>query len=193
MLLDLAVDVAKVLTPNKKLLTSPEGVAHPLPLLLIAWKLSGNDFKTKAFRKKWSSFCWEERATPHELLSNPLGAVWCREQDLDLVSASVNSMLDYLAGLEAANFSYSLINIHRSMLSSTLERSGAIPMGRLPFVKQLLKGVFNRNPPRPKYFSTWNVKEVVSLLASWGPNDQLNLMQLSKKLATLLALATFLM
>jgi hypothetical protein len=118
---------------------------------------------------------------------------WCREQDLDLVSASVNSMLDYLAGLEAANFSYSLINIHRSMLSSTLERSGAIPMGRLPFVKQLLKGVFNRNPPRPKYFSTWNVKEVVSLLASWGPNDQLNLMQLSKKLATLLALATFLM
>jgi hypothetical protein len=75
MLLDLAVDVAKVLMPNKKLLTSPEGVAHPLPLLLIAWKLSGNDFKTKAFRKKWSSFCWEERATPHELLSNPLGVV----------------------------------------------------------------------------------------------------------------------
>jgi integrase len=108
------------------------------------------------------------------------------------VSASVNSVLDYLAGLQAANFSYSLINIHRSMLSSTLERSGAIPLGQLPVVKQLLKGVFNRNPPRPKYSSTWNVKEVVSMLASWGPNDQLNLTQLSKKLATLLALATFL-
>ena len=108
------------------------------------------------------------------------------------MSASVNSVLEYLAGLQAAKFSYSLINIHRSMLSSTLEQSGTIPVGQLPSVRQLLKGVFNRNPPQPKYSSTWDVKMVVSLLASWGPNDQLNLTQLSKKLATLLILATFL-
>ena len=117
---------------------------------------------------------------------------WCHERDPDPVSASVNSVLEYLTGLQAANFSYSLVNIHRSMLSSTLERSGTIPIGQLPYVKQLLKGVFNSNPPRPKYSRTWDVKVVASLLASWGQNDQLNLTQLSKKLATLLALATFL-
>jgi hypothetical protein len=74
-LLDLTVDFTKVLTTNKKLLTSPKGVGHLLPLLLIEWKLSGENFKTKAFRRKWLSFHWKERETPDELLTNPLGAV----------------------------------------------------------------------------------------------------------------------
>jgi integrase len=130
------------------------------------------------------------RSTYQSAWGNWVG--WCRKRDLDPVSASVNSVLEYLTGLQAAKFSYSLINIHRSMLSSTLERWGTIPIGQLPYEKQLLKGVFNRNPPRPKYSNTWDVKVVASLLASLGPNYQLNLTQLSKKLATLLALATFL-
>ena len=124
------------------------------------------------------------RSTKQSIWSNWID--WCHERDLDPVSASVNSVLEYLAGLQAVNFSYSLINIHRSMLSSTLERSGNKPIGQLPYVKQLLKGVFNRNPHRPKYSSTWDVKVGASLLASWGPNNQLNLTQLSRKLTTLL-------
>ena len=124
------------------------------------------------------------RSTKQSIWSNWID--WCHERDLDPVSASVNSVLEYLAGLQAVNFSYSLINIHRSMLSSTLERSGNKPIGQLPYVKQLLKGVFNRNPHRPKYSRTWDVKVGASLLASWGPNNQLNLTQLSRKLTTLL-------
>jgi hypothetical protein len=75
LLLELAVDVTRVLRPSKNLLTSPKGLAHPLPLLLIAWRLCGDVFQTKAFRKKWSSFCWKERVTPHDLLINPPGAI----------------------------------------------------------------------------------------------------------------------
>ena len=75
LLLELAVDVTRALRPSKNLLTSPEGLAHPLPLLLIAWRLCGDAGETKAFRKRWSSFCWKERVTPHGLPSNPSGAI----------------------------------------------------------------------------------------------------------------------
>ena len=94
--------------------------------------------------------------------------------------------------LHAAGYSYSLLNLHRSMLSSTLEQSGTIPVGQLPSVKQLLKGAFNRNPPRPRYDRTRDVSKVVDLIASWGPNESLDLSRLTRKLAMLLALATLL-
>lgn len=117
---------------------------------------------------------------------------WCLEHGLDSVSADLNPVLEYLTELHAAGYSYSLLNLHRSMLSSTLEQSGTIPVGQLPSVKQLLKGAFNRNPPRPRYDRTWDVSKVVDLIASWGPNESLDLSRLTRKLAMLLALATLL-
>ncbi|KZR96227.1 Uncharacterized protein APZ42_009551, partial [Daphnia magna] len=130
------------------------------------------------------------RATYQSAWNNWLG--WCLRRDLDPVSVSVNSVLEYLAELHTENCSYSLLNIHRSMLSTTLEQAGSIPVGQLPSVKQLLRGAFNRNPPKPRYSNTWDVSKVVTFLASWGPNDQISRTQLSKKLTTLLALSTFL-
>lgn len=75
LLLELAVDVARILKPDAKLLTSPSGEAHPLPLCLIAWKLSGNAYKTKAFRRRWSTYCWMGHANPHELLTSRPGTI----------------------------------------------------------------------------------------------------------------------
>ncbi|KZS10284.1 Uncharacterized protein APZ42_025294 [Daphnia magna] len=53
--------------------------------------------------------------------------------------------------------SYSAINMHRSMLSSTLDHVGGSEIGRNPLVKQLIKGAYDRNPPKPRYQCTWAV------------------------------------
>jgi hypothetical protein len=75
-LLELTCEPALVL-PREELLMGPTGQQHPLAqsILLIAWRLSGIRWKAAAFRARWSSFSWEESATPHQLLINPLGTV----------------------------------------------------------------------------------------------------------------------
>ena len=57
-------------------------------------------------------------------------------------------------------------------------------------VVQLLKGIFNSRPPAPRYTYTWDVSKVTSYLESLGPNEQLSLQQLSRKLAFLLIAIT---
>jgi len=115
---------------------------------------------------------------------------WCLQWDEDPMSASISSILQYLAELHNAGKSYSLLNVHRSMLSSMVEHSGTVPVGQLPAVKQLLKGAYNRNPPKPKYSRTWDVNVVLDYLSALGPNQDLGLPMLSRKLAMLLALST---
>ena len=54
-----------------------------------------------------------------------------------------------------------------------------------------MRAIYNQNPPRPKYNSTWNVDTVLKLVRDWGPNEDLQANFLVKKLAVLLALSTF--
>lgn len=82
------------------------------------------------------------------------------------MSADLNPMLECLTDLHIAGYSYSQFNLHRSMLSTTLEQAGAIPVGQLPSVKALLKDAFNCNPPRPRYDQKWDVCKVIDLIAS---------------------------
>ena len=53
---------------------------------------------------------------------------------------------------------------------------------------QLLKGIFNSPPPKPRYPSTWDVSKGTSYLESLGPNEHLSSKQLSKKLVLLVSL-----
>ena len=57
-------------------------------------------------------------------------------------------------------------------------------------VTRLMKGVFNRRPPLPKYTTTWSVGTVLKYLRSLGHSSDMSLKDLSYKLATLLALVT---
>ena len=62
--LEMSIDIPRLLTPRIDLLTSSQGVGHPLFRAgahhLIAWRLSGNVRLTKEFRKKLSDFCFKE-------------------------------------------------------------------------------------------------------------------------------------
>ncbi|CAN7982324.1 unnamed protein product, partial [Ixodes hexagonus] len=63
-------------------------------------------------------------------------------------------------------------------------------LGQHPAVSRLLKGIFNTNPPQPRYSVTWRVDTVTTFLSSLGPNDDLSLRQLTYKLVMLLALTS---
>lgn len=76
LLLELAGEPALVL-PRERLLLGLAGQPHPLSesLLLVAWRLSGDNSKAAAFRAELSNSSWEGHATPHQLLTNPRGVV----------------------------------------------------------------------------------------------------------------------
>jgi len=51
-------------------------------------------------------------------------------------------------------------------------------------------GVYNKIPSAPKYSGFWDVDTVINFLIALGPNSDLPFNSLSRKLATLLALAS---
>jgi hypothetical protein len=115
---------------------------------------------------------------------------WCTGRGSDPLCNSVAVVLQYLADMHKEGYASRSINVHRSMLSMTLDSVDGFKLGDHPLVVQLLKGCFNNNPPRPRYDSTWDPDIVFRYLTSLGDNSSLSLPQLSQKLVILLALAT---
>ncbi len=57
-----------------------------------------------------------------------------------------------------------------------------------PVVTGVMKGIFRRKPPLPKYSHTWDVPSVLNWIKQLGPNEDLSLKLLSIKTVLLLAL-----
>ena len=85
---------------------------------------------------------------------------------------------------------YAALNAARSALSTILPKFGGQSFGSHPIVCWLLKGGYERNPPKPRYSHFWDVNIVFNLLKEWGPNSGLSLKFLSFKLAILLLLVS---
>lgn len=110
----------------------------------------------------------------------------------DPLSNDLIPIMEFITFLHSSGKSYSTINIHRSMLSSTLDPVESFPIGQHPWVVRLLKGCYNINPPRPRYTAMWNIEVVLGFMRRQGRNENIDLASLSKKLATLLAITTWL-
>ena len=106
------------------------------------------------------------------------------------MSNNLVNVLQYLSDLHSDGYATRTVNVHRSMLSMTLDPLDGRNIGEHPMVIQLMKGCYNANPPRPRYDSTWDPAVVLDHLASLGNDQSLDLPQLSRKLVTVLALAT---
>jgi len=115
---------------------------------------------------------------------------WCSERDFDPLSNALANILQYLTDLHKNGYASRSINVHRSMLSMTLDPIEGTSVGEHPLVIQLLKGCYNANPPRPRYETTWDTDVVIDYVASLGNDQSLDFVQLSYKLVTLLALVT---
>lgn len=81
------------------------------------------------------------------------------------------------------NQRYRTFNSHRSALSLILQND----LGSNLLIKRYLKGISRERPAKPKYDSTWNPEPVLQYLEG---SDDSNLMELSHKVVTLLALVT---
>ena len=97
-------------------------------------------------------------------------------------------ILQFLADMFQEGRSYRTLNVYRSALSSTLPGFDGISVGQHPLVVRLLKGVLQERPPRPRYVTTWSVSTVTAWIKGLGENQALSLMDLSMKLAVLMAL-----
>ena len=83
--------------------------------------------------------------------------VKCMGRNLDPMESHLVSALSYLESLHAAGKANSTINIHRSMLSKTLPPIYGMVLGKHHQVTRIMKGIYNKAPPRARYERMWDV------------------------------------
>ena len=115
---------------------------------------------------------------------------WCTERNANPLHAPVGSVVEYLSDLCHEGLSYRTINCHRSAISSYHVQVDGHPVGQHALVQKVMTGVFNENPPQPRYGGTWDVDVVLNHIRSLGKNDALSDAALTKKTVILTALAT---
>ena len=116
---------------------------------------------------------------------------WCAAREKNPLSPSREDLVNFLADYSVGR-SYRSVNVARSAISSTLAvNPGNHGIGSDPLVTSLLKGLYNKSPPSAKYSSTWSPDTVLSFFDATA-GSALSLLELSRKLATLLALCTLL-
>jgi len=60
-------------------------------------------------------------------------------------------------------------------LSATLERIDGHDIGKHPLVVKVMQGIFNSNPPQPKYSGFWDASLVLTHLEGLGVDASLSL------------------
>ena len=116
---------------------------------------------------------------------------WCNEKKVDPFRCDINQVVNYLSFLFDAGLEYRTIGCHRSATSAYHEYIDGKLFGQHPKVCALLKGVYNKRSPQPRYVFIWDVQIVINYIKSeWryseGPSDRL----LTLKLVMLMALTS---
>lgn len=114
---------------------------------------------------------------------------FCSARNYNPVETSVAIILNYLHDLYTQGLGYSTLNTARSTLSAfVMLKNSDASIGSHPLVTRYLKGVFNLNPPVPRYKQIWDTRAVFNVLRTWGPSRDLDLKKLTLRLCILLAL-----
>ena len=130
---------------------------------------------------------WRDKSKKSYNSSFNKWARWCEGWGRNPISGPISDVANFLAELFQEGYQYSSINIYRLSISTTHDRMDGYPIGQHPTVVRLLKGVFNKRPPLPRYTHTWDVSKVTSYISSLDDNASLSLKVLSLKLVMLLA------
>lgn len=131
------------------------------------------------------------RASTHKTYQSAWGVwhSWCAKRQVNSISATLNDVLLFLTDRFNNGAAYRSVNVARSAISSCHAKIDGYPVGQHPLVIQLLKGMLNMRPPKPRYTHTWDVHLVTKYLSSLGKTKLLPLKLLSIKLAMLFALS----
>lgn len=121
--------------------------------------------------------------------SSSLHTWWnfCQSKNVSLLNATIQEVLMFFQNeLDTKLSKFGTFNQHRAALSLILP----IDLGANILIRRFLKGVYRIRPPKPRYDVTWDPVVVINYIKALKNNDDLNLLQLSKKLTMLLALST---
>ncbi|KAI9555870.1 hypothetical protein GHT06_018387 [Daphnia sinensis] len=161
LLLEIAMNIPRVFSAHPFLIHSNSLEPHPLlqskKFLLSAWRLSGDASKSEAFRQQLLHYCWPAPVDLHYLRISMPGTIGT-----------------YLTHLFDSSLATQTINLHRWMLSMTLEPINGVNIGEHPLVQH------------------WNPDHVLNYLSSLPDNSDLSLSAISYKLVTLIALSSLL-
>ena len=138
-------------------------------LIMSAWRDSTKKLYS-TYLNKWSTFCIE--------------------RSIQILSPTLPQACRVLRLLASQGLGYGAVNSARCALSTILPNFGYASFGSHPYVRWLLKGVYERNPPKPRYTEFWNVNKVLEMFKCWGPNKALDIKKLTFKLVMLLLLVT---
>ena len=115
---------------------------------------------------------------------------WCSEREINPFSTTLENIFEFLADLFHKGFKFRTLGVYRSAISSNHETVDGFAIGKHPMMAKFMKGVFSLRPPEPKFFVTWDVRQVLDFLKTWSPAESLSLKQLTLKLVMLAALIT---
>lgn len=111
---------------------------------------------------------------------------YCNHQRQDPLTYDLVSIIIFLAIVKEKWRSYSSLSTYRSALSLILH----IPDNQEYLFKRFFKGLYNINPPKPRYSITWDTSLVIKYLEVLYPPESLSLEKLTYKLVMLLALTS---
>ena len=95
------------------------------------------------------------------------------------------SVLKFFTEIYEKGCQYSSITLARSALASVVTLRGYTTLSDHPLIKFFIKGVYMS---KPKYSSIWDADILLIYWEQIEDNSQLNLLELSKKVTTLLVL-----
>ena len=120
-------------------------------------------------------------------------ADYCDIRSINYHSPSIPEELEFLQQLLQEPHShrdYSALCTARSALNAVLILPNGQKFWDHPHVKQFIKGVFNTDPPKPGYTTTWDPNVITKMLKSWYPATKLNMLRLTKKIVMLILIIT---
>ena len=186
-----------ILIPNHpKVLLSPEGKTHSLiqnlSLRLVALLVSGS-LSSKGISKRAIDLISNARRTGSQSNFESAWRKWvgcCQRKQTDPFSNHLREVLDFLTEIFELGFEYNTINTHRSTISTFLHPIEGFSVGKHPKVCNLMAGVYNKRPPKPRYCFVWDVETVLRYLKSLPVNKLLSTKMLTLKLTMLLTLTS---
>ena len=106
----------------------------------------------------------------------------------DPIRGPITDIANFLAELFEEGYQYRSLNAYRSAISSVHEKVDGEEIGKYPLITHVLRGVFNKRPPRPKYTTIWDFDQILTWLIKLGPSESLSLQDLTIKTTMLLTL-----
>ena len=79
---------------------------------------------------------------------------WCAKRKVNPICGTLNDVLLFLTDRFNNGAAYRSVNLARSAISSCHPKIDGYPVGQHPLVVQLLKGILNMRPPKPRYTYT---------------------------------------